>query len=69
SRSYYIIMWRILRNKKSLTFLGVAILILTALLALIFNSFGFLLSAALGSISNPSEATTTVEHFNLLKTP
>ena len=61
-------MWHVFQNKKSLTFLGVAILILTVLLALVFNSFGFLLSAAMSALSNPTEATTTVEHFNLPKT-
>ncbi len=60
-------MWHIFHNKKSLTFFGIAILILTALLVLVVNSFSFLLSAAVSAISNPAGASTTAEHFNLPK--
>jgi len=60
-------MLKFLHNKKNLTFLGIAILIVMVLLMLLISSFSFLLSAATSAIANPSELTLPTIHFNIPK--
>jgi hypothetical protein len=54
----------ILKNKKSLTFLSVAILILVVLASLLLMSFSFLLASVTDAISDHATSLPPV-HFNL----